>query len=79
MTVVNDQLYDELLRPITEMFYSSAKALDALPVGDGCNHERLWKLSRLTTLEEVGNLVADVINVPSPEWAAMRDLARAAS
>lgn len=74
---VNEPLGDELLKLVVEKFYDSARVLSDLPAGDGCNHDRIWHLSRMATLEVVGNMLADVLDVMPPDWAVMRDLAGA--
>jgi hypothetical protein len=70
----NDRLYDELLKPVVEDFYNAVKALAELPVGDDTQWTRAWLLSRLETLEKVGDRTADVLEVATPEWVQMRDM-----
>jgi hypothetical protein len=74
----NDRLYDELLKPVVEDFYNTVTALAELPVGDDTRTTRAWRLGRLHTLEQVGNRIADVLEVAHPEWAHMRGMAVAA-
>lgn len=72
---VNDRLFDELLRPIVDAFYETAQSLAALPQDDPTQIERAIMLTRPATLEEVGDLIAGVIDVAPPLWHDMRCLA----
>lgn len=76
---VNDRLFEQLLRPVVELFYATAKALAQLPAGEPYRTERAFNLGRLDALEQAGDLIAGAILVAFPDWAAMRDLALAAA
>jgi hypothetical protein len=72
---VNDRLYDELLVPLVDNFYQTLETLAGVPVGDRFMPRRGFLLGRLDALEVEGNRITDVLAVPHPDWAAMRDLA----
>lgn len=79
VTPVNDRLYEELLRPVVERFYDTARYLAWLPVTAMSRLDRAFKLGRLDALEQTGNLIAEAILVAPPDWGAMRDLALAST
>ena len=78
-TTDRDRLYDELLRPVVDRFYATARSLAHLPLRESTRSTRAYRLGRLDALEEAGDLIADAIGVPFPEWTAMRGLALDAS
>jgi hypothetical protein len=71
----NDLLYDGVLKPLVDAYYQNLKALADLPPVESTQNARTWYLARLDLLEGEGNRVADFLQVASPEWATMRDLA----
>lgn len=76
MTAVEQtDLYGQVLAPIAERYYSACESLAALPVGEFTRASRAWKLARIATLQECGDLLADALGVACPEWEAMRSVA----
>jgi hypothetical protein len=77
VTVVNDRLYDELLRPVAEDYFQTAKTVAALmsvPATADCVRALVLQ-ERMSTLQETGDRIAGVIEVEFPLWDDMRDLA----
>lgn len=73
---VNDRLFDDLLRPVTDRFYETAKTLAAIrTLGDAPAWRRAFLTGQLETLQQVGTLIADTIEVAQPDWDAMREMA----
>ncbi len=74
---VNDRLFDELLKPVVEDYYETAETVAVLvsePVlRDGV--KVLVLQERLRTLQEAGDRIARVLELPAPLWEDMRGLA----
>jgi hypothetical protein len=68
-------LYGQVLAPIADRYYSACRSLAKLAVSDATHASRVWKLARLATLQECGDLLAGALEVAAPEWEAMRHLA----
>lgn len=66
-----DTVYDQALKPIVEAYYATAQSLAALPVGESTRTSRGWLLGRLNGLQEAGDVLADALNVATPEWECM--------
>jgi hypothetical protein len=73
--VATPDVYGQVLAPIADRYYSAAQSLAALRVSEATRATRAWKLARLATLQECGDLLADALGVAAPEWEAMRGLA----
>lgn len=74
---VNDRLYDELLRPVAEDYFKTAQVvadLMSVPMLQG-GVKVLTLQEHMRTLREVGDRIARVIEVPSPLWDDMREMA----
>jgi hypothetical protein len=74
---VNDRLYDELLRPLAEDYYETARVvvqLMSVPVLQS-SVKVLTLQEHMRTLREVGDRTARVLEVPAPLWDDMRGMA----
>jgi hypothetical protein len=72
---VNDRLYDELLKPVADDFFRACQALSVIEPTTDTAVSRSFLHGRMAALEEAGNRIADVLNVPEPLWADMRAVA----
>jgi hypothetical protein len=72
---INDRLYDELLKPVVDAYYEAVRLHGIKREADFDKADRAWSLSRMQTLAEVGDRIADVLEVARPLWADMRALA----
>lgn len=73
----NDRLYDELLKPVVEDYFETAETVAVLvsepALRDGV--KALTLQERMRTLQETGDRIARVLDVPQPLWEDMRGLA----
>lgn len=73
----NDRLYEELLKPVVEDYYETAKTVAVLlsepALRDGM--KALLMQERLRTLQETGDRIARVLEIAAPLWEDMRGLA----
>lgn len=74
---VNDRLYDELLKPVVEDYYETATAVGQLMSVPATSDvvRTLCLQERLTVLEQTGDRIARVLELPEPLWEEMRGLA----
>ena len=76
---VNDRLYEELLKPVVEDYYNSAKTLGeflSVPYFRSAENVKVTRLQeRLVVLEETGDRIARVLELPEPLWEDMRGMA----
>ncbi|MGX6605605.1 hypothetical protein ACWKSP_26255 [Micromonosporaceae bacterium Da 78-11] len=72
---VNDRLFDELVKPITEDYWTTARVLAMTPCDT--QHTVAWMVSkeRMRTLEECGTRTAQAVEVAEPLWEDMRAMA----
>ena len=70
----NDHLFDELLRPIVDEFYETAKTLAKYPDNPDTALGRIALLTRMNTLQECGDRTAQVLGFAEPLWDDMRGL-----
>nr|WP_221374344.1 hypothetical protein [Actinoplanes polyasparticus] len=77
MTASDQRVHDEVLKPIVEDYYRSAKLVGELmsvPVLEGTATVLVHR-ARMEALAECGNRLANVLGVAEPLWDAMLDLA----
>jgi hypothetical protein len=72
VVTANDRLFDELLRPIADDYYETAKALHN--ASEATLSSRWALMARMSCLQECGDRTARVLEVAEPLWDDMRGL-----
>lgn len=70
---VNDRLFEELLAPVADDYYETAKSLAGS--GEATSGPRVALMARMNALQECGDRTARVLEVAAPLWDDMRGLA----
>jgi hypothetical protein len=75
--MVNDRLYDELLKPVVEDYYETAETVAVLVAEPNLREgvKALTLQERMRTLRETGDRIARVLEIAEPLWDDMRGLA----
>lgn len=66
---------ENVLRTLADSYYNACRHYAAAPQPD-CP-ERLYWRTKLITLEQLGDQLADALHIAAPDWETIRDLATA--